>query len=137
MAATLAQRLLLRPCAFEFYPSLPGSGDFKAMFKTKIWLAAAVVVLGGAGHSAQAGWRLFRSPRSYYRSAAQSPAAAVPSNRQPGRRYSLSPSAGVYSAQPYSYSPSANLGLNRSYNPGPGYSPRQGINRADFKIKGL
>jgi hypothetical protein len=118
------------------------------MFKTKIWLAAATaIILGATVHSAEAGWRWFRSPRSYQRSAYQGSTyqrsdapratAAAPGNRQSVRRYSLSPSAGGYSTQPYSYSPPATLGLNRSYNPGPGYSPRQGINRADFKIKGL
>jgi hypothetical protein len=114
------------------------------MFKTKFWCAAAtaVIILGVTEHSAEAGWRWFRSPRSYQRSTYQGSTAtrataAAPNNRQSTRRYSLSPSAGGYSTQPYSYSPPANLGLNRSYNPGPGYSPRQGINRADFKIKGL
>ena len=58
-------------------------------------------------------------------------AASTPARVQSNRRYSYSPGA---------YSNSANggtLGLRSTYRPGPGYSPRQGVNSAAWKVLGL
>ena len=52
----------------------------------------------------------------------------------PGRRYSYSPGASVYGQRTYSRPA---LGTSSDYRPGPDYSPRQGINSAAFKVRGL
>lgn len=103
----------------------------------KICLAAfAMTVLMLADSSSQAATRSWWSPRSYRRGASSAPATnSAQANRSSQRRYSFAPGAGTYSAP--SYSPGGTLGANRAYRQGPGYSPRNGINRADFKIKGL
>lgn len=103
----------------------------------KICLAAfAMTVLMFADSSSQAATRLWWSPRSYRRSASSaSPATnSAQANRSSQRRYSFAPSTGTYSAPSYS---GGSRGYNGGYYQGRGYSPSNGINRADFKIRGL
>lgn len=122
---------------FRFVRKTREKTDMSLKHLKKICLAAfAMTVLMLADSSSQAATRSWWSPRSYRRSASSAPAASgAQANRSSQRRYSFAPSAGTYSAP--SYSPSGTLGINRTYRQGPGYSPRNGINRADFKIKGL
>lgn len=110
--------------------------------KTLALAAIAGACLFAVDRPAQAAARGWWSARCYRRSttaAAAPSAAAAPNaaqaNRSVQRRYSFAPSQ-TYSAP--AYAPSRNSpGMNGSYRPGPGYSPRNGINRADFKIRGL
>ncbi len=108
---------------------------FKSLRKLCVagFAVAALLIADNALHAAtRLGW----SPRSYRRSASSAPATnSAQANRSSQRRYSFAPGGGTYSAP--SYSPGGTLGINRTYRQGPGYSPRNGINRADFKIKGL
>lgn len=120
------------------------AGEEQKMSKQiKLWLMAiALTALLASDSLVFAAARPRRTPRSYQRGVA----AAAPSqpginaarpNTQGTRRYSFTPGGSTYSTRGYSYSPSGTLGTNRNYRPGPGYSPRHGINSADFKIKGL
>lgn len=96
----------------------------------------AVATLLIADNASQAATRSWFSPRGYRRSTTAAPSTnSAQANRSSQRRYSFAPGGGTYSAP--SYSPGGTLGVNRTYRQGPGYSPRNGINRADFKIKGL
>ena len=97
-------------------------------------LAFAAATLLAAESAAQAAGRGCWTYRSYRRTTAAAPAAAQ-ANRSTQRRYSYAPSGATYS--PPSYSPSRRSGYSRGYQEGYGYSPRDGIHRADFKIKGL
>ncbi len=53
----------------------------------------------------------------------------------PGQRYSYAPSGSEYGSGRYNQGPA--LGTGSDYRPGPEYSPQQGINSAEFKIRGL
>ena len=124
--------------SFRFVRKTREKTDMPLKHLKRIRLAAfAMTVLMLADSSSQAATRLGWSPRGYRRSASSaSPAASsAQANRSSQRRYSFAPGGGTYSAP--SYSPGGTLGINRTYRQGPGYSPRNGINRADFKIKGL
>jgi len=109
----------------------------------KFWLIAiALLALTASDSLVFAVARPRCTPRSYQRGTtavvpSQPGATAARPNTQSTRRYSYAPGGAAYSTGGYSYSPPSTLGTNRSYRPGPGYSPRNGINSADFKIKGL
>lgn len=111
--------------------------------RLKSWaaLAFAAATLLAAESAAQAAGRGFWSFRSYRRTTAAAAPARAPApgaaqaNRSTQRRYSYAPTGATYS--PPSYSPGRRSGYSRGYQEGYGYSPRDGIHRADFKIRGL
>lgn len=95
----------------------------------------AVAALLIADNASQAATRSWFSPRCYQRSTTATPSTnSAQANRSSQRRYSFAPSGGTYSTPSYS---GGTRGYSGGYNQGSGYSPRNGINRADFKIRGL
>jgi hypothetical protein len=92
-------------------------------------LLVATVAVGTSSAAPVRGRRVY----AYQPRAAASAQARVQSNR----RYSYSPAQSfgrTYSSPSYD---GGTLGLRNDYRPGPGYSPRQGINSAAYKIQGL
>lgn len=108
----------------------------------KLWLTAGTLVSLLAVDSAV--WAFSRprwTPRCYQRgTAATAPVQQGDVTTRPGvqstRRYSYTPGTSGF-ANGYSNSPPMNSGNGGSYRPGRGYTPSRGINRADFKIRGL
>ncbi len=109
-------------------------------FKRSFVALAALLLVGATAQTSWAG------PCRCYRAYSYAPAPAataqaagsVQQNRSysysPGRRYSYSPGVSAYGQGSYNRPA---LGTSSDYRPGPDYSPRQGINSAAFKVRGL
>lgn len=100
--------------------------------KVLSWAAAAALLAGTI--FADASWAAPGRGRRVYSYQPRATASA-PSRVQSYRRYSFVPGSvgGAYATS----TRGAALGLRSTYRPGPAYTPRQGINKANWKVQGL